>query len=259
MFENLAETFQYRALLSNLISRELKVRYRGSIFGFLWTFLNPLMLMGVYSLVFTVYMRNSMANYTYFMFVGLLPWLWFSTSIISGTSAISDRRDLITKVKFPPHILPLTVIGSALMNYVFTLPLLIVFAWIDRIHFGLPLLAFPLVMLVQLLLSVGLVYITASINVVFRDLQHIIANLVTFAFFLTPIIYEASAIPERYRELAMVVNPLAALMASYQDIFFYNRWPAFRYLGNVAGVAVLFFALGCGFMRARREDFAETA
>src|SRR3954453_4753358 len=101
MFRNLRELYQYRALLYSLTQRELKARYRGSILGFLWTFLNPTLLMLVYALVFGVYMHNTQRHYPYFMFVGLLPWIWFTNSIGGGASTISDRRDLLTKVRFP--------------------------------------------------------------------------------------------------------------------------------------------------------------
>ena len=104
MVENVRELVRYRALLFSLIARELKVRYRGSALGFLWTFINPLILMGIYTLVFSVYMRSEMKNYSYFMLAGLLPWLWFSTSVSTGASSISDRRDLISKVSFPPPV-----------------------------------------------------------------------------------------------------------------------------------------------------------
>src|SRR5919201_7996 len=125
MFRNLRELYQYRALLWSLTQRELKARYRGSVLGFLWTFLNPTLLMLVYSLVFSVYTRNAIPHYTYFLFVGLLPWIWFSSSVGGGASAISDRRDLLTKVRFPAQVLPATVVATNLLNYALSLPLLL--------------------------------------------------------------------------------------------------------------------------------------
>src|SRR3989337_1538530 len=101
MFRNLRELYQYRGLLLSLVQRELKARYRGSVLGFLWTFLNPTLLMLVYALVFSVYMRQQVKNYLFFQFVGLLPWIWFASSVSGGASSISDRRDLMTKVRFP--------------------------------------------------------------------------------------------------------------------------------------------------------------
>jgi lipopolysaccharide transport system permease protein len=259
MIENLTELYQYRALLLSLISRDLKVRYRGSALGFLWTFINPLILMGIYTLVFSVYMRSAMPNYSYFMLCGLLPWLWFSGSVSGGASSISDRRDLISKVRFPPQILPMTVIGSALMNYLFSLPILMAFAFGLGVKVGLPLVAFPLIVIVQTIFTAGLVYFLASANVMFRDLQHIVPNIISFVFFLTPIIYPIEQIPERYRQFVAIANPIAALLMGYQDIFYYDRWPRFVPLAAVAGLGVVLFALGSIYMAYKRENFAEAA
>lgn len=259
MLENLRELYQYRALLWALTVRELMVRYRGSVFGFLWTFLNPFLLMTVYSLVFSVYMRSSLPNYAYFMFVSLLPWLWFATSFNAGTSAISERRDLISKVKFPPQILPMTVIASALSNYVLTLPLLVGFAAYRGVTLGWPLLAFPLVLGVQLLFTVGLVYVTSTINVMFRDLQHIVASITTLWFFVTPIVYSLNQVPEQYQKLVLALNPLAVIVVAQQDIWYYNRLPHPKALVGVIVLSLVLFAIGSLFMAHRREDFAETA
>lgn len=259
MLENLRELYQYRALLWALTVRELVVRYRGSVFGFLWTFLNPLLLMLVYSLVFSVYMRSGLPNYAYFLFVSLLPWLWFATSFNGGTAAVSDRRDLISKVKFPPQILPMTVIASALANYLLTLPLVLAFAAYRGIPLGWPLLAFPLVLAVQLIFMTGLVYITATVNVMFRDLQHIVASITTLWFFMTPIVYPLEQVPEQYRKLLLAVNPVATLVVAQQDIWYYNRVPHPKALLGVLAVSLALFAVGSLFMQYRREDFAESA
>ena len=110
MIRNLSELYQYRALLSALSVRELKARYRASVLGFLWTFLNPTLNMLVYVLVFKLVMRNSNPHYAYLLFSGLLPWIFFSSSILGATSSISDRKDLLTKVRFPAQVLPATVV-----------------------------------------------------------------------------------------------------------------------------------------------------
>ena len=110
MIRNLTELYQYRALLVALSMRELKARYRASVLGFLWTFLNPTLNMLVYVLVFGMVMRTSVPHYAYYLFCGLLPWIYFSTSVMGGTSSISDRKDLLTKVRFPAQVLPATVV-----------------------------------------------------------------------------------------------------------------------------------------------------
>lgn len=257
MIENLSELYRYRALVGSLVVRDLATRYRGSVLGFLWTFLNPLLSMAVYSLVFSVYLRNPMENYTYFLFVGLLPWMWFGTCITTGTSSISDRRDLISKVRFPPQILPMVVILAALANYLLSLPLMFALALLTHTKIAWTIVLFPLIVVVQATLSIGLVYVTSSINVVFRDLQHIIPNLLQFFFFLTPVLYSSEQIPEKYRVLLLSLNPMATIICAYQDLFFYGRLPDFVALANVAAIAVVLFFVGSRLMAARRENFAE--
>src|SRR5687767_6377757 len=121
MLRNLRELYQYRGLLLSLTQRELKARYRGSVLGFLWTFLNPTLQMVVYTLLFSVYMRQQIEHYPYFMFIGLLPWIFFSSSVGGGASAISDRRDLLTKVRFPAQVLPASVVATNLCNFLLSL------------------------------------------------------------------------------------------------------------------------------------------
>ena len=258
MLRNFRELYQYRGLLFSLVQRELKARYRGSILGFLWTFLNPTFQMLVYSLLFSVYMRQSMPNYTYFMFVGLLPWNWFANSLSAGASAISDRRDLMTKVRFPAQVLPTTVVTTNLCNYVLSLPLMLILGLI----FGqLPtwhVIALPLVMACQLCFTLAIVYLVSAFNVRFRDLQHIVSNVLMMWFFLTPIIYPATTVPEQFRHLMTLANPMAILVSSYQSIFYEHRLPDFVPLMGLMSGSLLLLWVASQVFEARREEFAET-
>ncbi|NTX01612.1 ABC transporter permease [Myxococcus sp. CA051A] len=259
MIRLVRELYQYRGLLLSLVQRELKARYRGSFLGFLWTFLNPTLHMLVYALLFTVVMRASTPNYSYFMFVGLLPWIWFSSSLGAGASAISDRRDLMTKVRFPAQVLPTTVVLTNLSNYLLSLPLMV---GLGLFHGQVPtwhVIAFPVVVLIQLIFTLAMTYILAAINVTFRDLQHIVGNILTMWFFTTPVLYQASTIlDERVRTAVLVVNPMSSLMLSYQAIFYEHRLPdplplaalALFSLALLWGASILF--------ESRREEFAES-
>lgn len=257
MSRNLRELFQYRALLWSLTQRELQARYRGSIFGFLWTFLNPMLLMMVYGLLFTVYMRQQMDHYTLYMFTGLLPWIWFSSSVLAGASAISDRRDLLTKVKFPPQILPATVVLSNGINFLLSFPLVLILALLSDVPLTRYLLFFPLIVAGQLVLNTAVAYLVSAFNVVFRDLQHLVANLLTLLFFLTPILYSGSMIPERYRSVALFANPMAGFVHGYQDIVYYQRAPQLQPLAVATAISVVLLALASAYLNARREEFAE--
>ncbi|EPX55172.1 O-antigen export system permease protein RfbD [Cystobacter fuscus DSM 2262] len=258
MLRNFRELYQYRGLLFSLVQRELKARYRGSVLGFFWTFLNPTLQMLVYALLFSVYMRQNLPHYTFFMFVGLLPWNWFSSSLGAGASAISDRRDLMTKVRFPAQVLPTTVVVTNLCNYVLSLPLMVglglFFGELPTWH----VVAFPLVLVTQLCFTLAVVYFISALNVRFRDLQHIVTNLLMMWFFLTPVLYPVTTIPEAFRQGLVLINPMAILVTSYQAIFYEHRLPDFgTLLALLVGAFALLWVASQVFER-RREEFAES-
>ncbi|WP_309888726.1 ABC transporter permease [Archangium sp.] len=258
MIRHFRELYQYRGLLLSLVQRELKARYRGSVLGFFWTFLNPTLHMLVYWLLFGVISKNRVENYPFFMFVGLLPWMWFSTSVNGGASAISDRRDLMTKVRFPAQVLPATVVTTNLCNFVFSLPLLLVMGIIFGVWPTWHIVAFPLVVLTQLCFTLAVVYVVSALNVTFRDLQHIITNLMMMWFFITPVLYQSSSIPEKYRLVMSLANPMAILMTSYQAMFYEHRLPdAVPLLGLLVASGVLLWGASQLF-ESRREEFAES-
>ncbi len=270
MIRNLRELYQYRALLWALTVRELKARYRASVLGFLWTFLNPTMNMLVYALVFGVLMNRSSAadHYAYNLMCGLLPWIFFSTSVLGGTTSVSDRRDLLTKVRFPAQVLPATVVLTNLLNFLLSLPLLFALGafYQDWPTWHLALL--PLVLLTQTLFTLGVTYFLSALNVAFRDLQHIVADLVQMVFFLTPVLWsidDVKAIDQfglvlsaaEAREFIVFANPMAAVMNAWRDIFYLHRVPEWQPLLVVALVSVLLLTAAARVFERRREEFAE--
>jgi lipopolysaccharide transport system permease protein len=260
MLKNLRELHQYRALLWSLTVRELRARYRASVLGFLWTFLNPTLSMAVYALVFGVLLKRAqpIANYPYFIFVGLLPWLFFSSSVGGGSTAVSDRRDLLTKVRFPAQVLPATVVATNLANYLLSLPLLIALGalygmwptW--HVVYFLPLVA------LQSVFTLAVTYLLSALNVAFRDLQHIVPNVLQLAFFLTPVLWPVSDAKEPWLQtLILRCNPMAAFMEGYRDIFYMHIRPPFIPLGIVAIVSVVLLWVSSTVFERRREEFAE--
>ena len=253
---HLQEIFRYRSLVHSLILRELKARYRGSVLGFLWTFLNPLLLLGVYALVFNVYFRIQMEHYAGFMFAGLLPWIWFSSSLMEGTNAITSGGSLITKVLFPGQLLPLVKVGSNLMNFLLSLPILFVFLGFMGIFPGWDLCWLPLILLIHFAFIAGLVLGLATLNVFLRDIQHIVANLLTLWFFLTPILYPLSQVPGPFKKFVLL-NPAALFTFGYQDIFFYRRSPDPWQLLSSLILSVVMLGLGIALFERYKETLAE--
>jgi lipopolysaccharide transport system permease protein len=257
MIRNLRELYQYRRLLFSLVQRELKARYRASLLGFFWTFLNPTLHMLVYAIVFGRLLKQAVDKYPYFMFVGLLPWIWFSASVAGGASAISDRRDLLTKVRFPPQVLPAQVVATHLVNYLFSLPLLVILGLLYKSWPTWHVLLFPLVVIIQLLFTLGLTYLVAAVNVTFRDVQHIVGNILMLSFFLTPVLYSLERIPIEYRAWVELGNPMAVLIGAYQDLFYEHRLPRFGPLVYVFGFSLVLLWLTSLLFERRREEFAE--
>lgn len=254
--QTIRDCWAYRALVANLTGRQVSARYRGSVLGFLWTLLNPLLLMAVYSLVFTVYARMDMENYGAFVFTGLLPWLWFVSTLSDGAVAIVGNGGLITKAMFPPEVLPLVSVLSNFLNFVFALPVLFVVLALAGIPPGMSLLALPLLLALQLIIVLGLVFLLSALNAQFRDVQHLLANLLTFWFFLCPVLYPVSNVPERLRALHSL-NFMGELVVAYQDVLFHRRFPDWPSVALVAAVGVAILLVGEWRFRRVRDSFAE--
>ena len=235
MIDNLRKLFNYRGLIHSLVVRDLKARYRGSVLGFFWSFVNPLLLLLIYTFVFTVVLPGAHAvvdpatgqatplePYALFMFCGILPWPWFSSSLLESSTVLTSGGNLIKKVLFPAEVLPIVTVLANMVHFFLGLPILAAFLVYYRIPLNLSELAwFPLVVFTQLLLTVGLALIVSSLTVHFRDLKDLLANLLTFWFFATPIIYPMTLAPG-FAKTLLNLNPFTHLAISYQEILFYD-------------------------------------
>ncbi len=262
MFENLLRLPRYRGLIQSLVARELKARYRGSVLGFFWSFVNPLLLLLVYTFVFAYVMTPAQAkeipNFALFLFCGLLPWTWFQTSLVESSNILISGGNLIKKVMFPAEVLPIVTVLANLVHFLLGLPILIAFL----IYFDAPLQAselawFPVVVAIQLLLSVALALILSALTVHFRDIKDILANIMTLWFFSTPIIYYWKYAPAGIRRF-LDLNPFTHLAISYQEILYFEggfgHWKWLLALGVASGVLFLF----AYFLFDRlRDSFAE--
>ena len=256
MLTEIVRLWRYRAAVWVLIARELKARYRGAALGFLWSVVNPLIFMGVYVLVFSVYLRIDVENYPAFVLCGLLPWSWFAASLTEATRSIIDNRGLVKKVALPSAIFPLVSIGSNLVHFLLSMPVLLALLFAFGVSVSWPLLLFPAVVFVQFLLTFGIALVCASLAVRFRDLLQVVPNALTLWFFVTPIFYSERMVPPPFRGL-LLVNPMVPVILLYQDILYHRRVPdllpfAFLLLLGFAAVVVGFLVFD-----ARREFFVE--
>jgi homopolymeric O-antigen transport system permease protein len=235
------EIIRYRGLIQTLVVRDLKARYRGSTLGLLWTLLNPLFHMAIYALVFSIYIRNDMQRYPAFLLCGILPWTWLSSALFMGTTTIIDGGSMLKKVFFPPQVLPTVIVIATFINFLLSLPLLFGVLLLFGVTFGWSLLALPLIMTAQFALTLGLTLIISAVSVRYRDIPPILGHVLMFWFFLTPIIYPVSSVPERFRAL-LAFNPVTPFFVAYQEALLYNRlvsWEAFSVMISLGAVVLL--------------------
>jgi len=258
----LLNLYRHRQLIAALTARDLKARYRGSILGFFWSLANPLLLLAVYTLVFTKFFPQQVVDpYPLFLFSGILPWAFFSAAILESTSSISSNAGLIKKVMFPAEALPLVVVLSHLVHFLAAVPILLAaicaFAALGRFQIHWTIALAPLVMLVQAIFVAGIAMIVSSASVLFRDLRDIVANLLQLGFFVTPILYLIANIRSRPLRALLRVNPMTPFAVAYQDIFFFGRLPAISDTILMIGYAAASAYLGFFVFDRLRDSLAE--
>lgn len=262
MLANLRQLFRYRALIQSLVARDLKARYRGSVLGFVWSFVNPLLLLLIYTFVFTVIMPGAhpqeLEPFALFMFCGILPWTWFSSSLLESANVLIAGGNLIKKVLFPAEVLPIVSVLAGLVHFCLGLPILAAFL----IYYRVPvwpsdLLWFPIIVLTQLVLTTGLALLVSALTVHFRDVRDLLANVLTLWFFATPIIYPITQAPERVRRL-LNLNPFTHLAIAYQEVLF--RPGPFAQVNRLTAVgiaSIVVFLAGYFVFDRLRDTFAE--
>ena len=225
--------FRYRSLLGTLTSRELKARYRGSVLGYFWSLVNPVLLLTVYTFVFSKIFqpRDDVSPYGLFLATGVFPWLWLSASWVEGTQALSANAGLIRKATFPAELLPIVSVLANLAHFAFALPIAWAAIWIFSFQGyeigGWTALLAPIIAVIQLPLVAGLALGFAALNAHFKDVKDILSNLLTLLFFMTPILYTLNVL-EEHAVIYWVVahNPVTPYIRAYQEAIFYGRWPA---------------------------------
>ena len=262
MLRNLARLGRYRGLIQSLVARELKARYRGSILGFFWSFFNPLLLLLVYSFVFKYVLPanfKGIEHYELFLFCGILPWTWFSSSLLESANVLISGGNLIKKVLFPAEVLPIVTVVANMVHFFFGLPILVAFLlYFDAPITGLELLWFPVTVAVQLVFTLGCALILSALTVHFRDIRDILGHLITIWFFATPIIYPYMQMEKGWQKAVLNVNPMSHLVITYQEILFFagpvGHWKWTLVLG---AISIGFFLFAYWVFDRLRDTFAE--
>lgn len=232
--KQLRELYSYREMMYNLVRKDLRTRYKGSFLGFLWTFINPLLQLIIYTIVFSTIMRVNVEKFYIYLFVALIPWIFFTTSIQGGATSIISSKDLIKKVYFPRLIIPISVVNAAFMNMLFSMVVVLIALIVSGIGLSGYIVLLPIIMFLEYLLALGLAFIFAALNVYFRDLEHILGIVIMGWFYLTPIVYTIDMVPDQFINL-FNLNPMTHIVAAYRDILYYKQVPEF---GSLVGILV---------------------
>ena len=251
------EIFAYREMIFSLVRRDLKGRYKGSALGFLWTFINPLLQLGVYTMVFSIIMRSGIEDYYLFLFVALIPWIFFSTSLSGGASCIWSQQEMVKKIYFPREVLPIAFVTSQFVNML--LSFLVVFAVLLLSGKGLnpvALLSLPVVMAVEYVLALSAAMLSSAITVYLRDIEYIL-GIVTMAWqFLTPIMYGLEQVPEEM-QWVFNLNPMTPVIIAYRDILYYGKVPKLETLTKAAIFGAIVLVTGILVFGRLKRHFAE--
>lgn len=249
--------YRYRELLRNLVIKDLKLKYRGSVFGFLWSLANPLLMIVVYTVAFTYIIRIRTEGFVFYLMLGLLSWTFFANAATMSTGAIIDNAGLLKSVSFPRAILPIASVLFNLAQYVLTMSVFLPFmiGWYS-VPLSAPMMLFPVFLALQAIFTIGIALMLATATVFFRDVRHFLEVALAALFWMTPIVYELGLVPERLR-LPILMSPMAPFVVAYQKLFYYREWPEST-LWLVAGTyAVGAFTVGAALVLAFEDRFTE--
>lgn len=232
-----------RDLARELVIRDIKVRYKHSILGFAWSLVNPLLHLLVFYFVFGIIMEIGIPRYSSYVFSGLLTFTWFQSSLLQAANTITDNGELIRRPGFPVAVLPVVTVITNFIHLLFALPILAIFLFLEGGNSGPMLLAFPVIILLQFMLTLGPAYLVAGANVVFRDVQYLLSVLLQLCFFLTPVFYESDLVPAHFQPMYHL-NPFVSLVNAYRNVLIYGAWPDWKTLWWPCLLAVVFMFVG---------------
>tara|TARA_B100000686_G_C16748108_1_gene950739 strand:- start:805 stop:1581 length:777 start_codon:yes stop_codon:yes gene_type:complete len=240
MKEKFFEILKYRELLASLVWKNVKLRYHGSVLGYFWSFLSPFLMMGLFTLVFSYFLRIQIDNYPLFLVSAIVPWSFFSTSLLQGSKSLVTHSEFIKKMYCPREIFPLSLILTNVVILMAGLIAIIPFMLYFRGTVGEGVIILPIVIFIHFLFILGLAMILSCINVFYRDVEHILDFLLLFWFYLTPVIYPVSMVPEQFHPL-LYLNPMFHILSLYRDILYSGVIPSLEFFASslTIGIAAL--------------------
>lgn len=250
------EIYEYRELLKTSVKKEIRGRYKNSFLGVIWSFLNPLLQIAVYAIVFPLILRNTQENYVIFLCCGLIPWTFFSTGINRSAFTIIENGNIVKKVFFPREILPIAVITSEAVNFVISTSIILAFVIFGGLGITKYIVFYPIILIVQYLLVLGISLIISSITVYFRDIQHFIGVLLQLLFYAAPVVYSPKTIPQDF-EWLLKYNPMTYIINSYRDVFYNQVKPDLVGLGMIFIISICVCVIGYVIFNKLQKGFGE--
>ena len=256
VFKNI---YEYRELLKTNIKKDIRGKYKGSFLGVLWSFLNPLLQVLVYYIVFPYLMRGAtIPNYIVYLVTAIIPWSFFSTVISIGTNAIKSNSGIIKKVYFPREILVISQVLSGLVNFFISCIIVVFFCLAFNVGISIHIVFIPIVAVVQSILSMGLLFILSSINVYIQDLEYIVGFVLNMMFYGTPILYSLDQFSNAGILAKLIrMNPMTTIMNCYRDCFLYHEWPDVTSLLLVLFISLIILIFGYWVFKKLEKGFAE--
>lgn len=255
MFKNL---YNYRELLKTNVKKEIRGKYKASILGVLWSFINPLLQVVVYAIVFPYLMGASVDNYLAYLVTGIIPWTFFLTTVSQGVTTIKSNGGIIKKVYFPREILPLSVVVSGLINFFISCVIIVFFCIVLGVGISWHIIFVPVIAIIQALLSLGLALALSAINVYIQDMEYIVAFVLNMLFYGTPIIYQLSQFSNAGKLFTLVsLNPMTQIINSYRDVFLYHLIPDIKNLCLVFVLSIIAVIIGYVIFKKLEIGFAE--
>ena len=248
--------YNYRELLKTNVKKEIRGRYKNSFLGVLWSFLNPLLQLLVYSVIFGALLAGGDKTYPIYICVALIPWTYFTTSITQAAFTVIGNADIIKKVYFPREILPISVVTSGAVNFIISTIIILAFVIFSGVGLSWYILLYPFILLIQYVLLLGIGFIVSSVTVYFRDLEHIIGVVLMAAFYATPIVYKLEQLPHTL-QILVNLNPMTHLINAYRDIFYYHQMPNMEILVTLLGISLVLTVVGYFIFKKLQKGFAE--
>lgn len=252
------DLYQYRELLKTNVKKEIRGKYKGSFLGVLWSFINPLLTILVYAIVFPFIMREQPDNFLIFLTVGIIPWNFFVTVMNQGMISIRTNEAIIKKVYFPREILPISVAVSGLVNFWISCIIIMLICLVGGVGITWHVVFLPLISFIQFAFTLGLILALSAINIYIKDTEYIVQFVINILFYGTPILYDTSLFKSnQILTFLLNANPLGCIVSGYRDIFLYHQIPNLVELIYVIVFAVIVFIVGLIIFRKLQRGFAE--